>query len=523
MELKPHNQKAVNEITSAWEDGSERIIYTSGVGTGKSFVFMGSAEDVKGKILYIIPKKSIIKNIKAYNEFSQFNDRTDFKTFQYFSNEDKGNIVRDYSLVVIDEAHHLGSYIYGKNIIKSVKDNNARVLALTATPERMDKVNVENMFQKVVRGITNFEAIEQGLMPRIEYLVCSPDAEKLAADEKAVIDWENSYELLNECIEENPKDKWICFFSNVKELKAKRPMIEKMFPEHTIMEIHSHMKGANDVLEMANNTDKCVMLNCDMLLEGLHFSGVNGIILFREVHSIPVFEQIIGRVSAIGKKENPLVIDCTDTWKRMDRYIDMDEEEENKTSNYTTLSERKGKKPCYVSLKNRKYYDYMMLLKRKWEASKRQVKPITYNGITYKSYKEALRNLNVNSKTFFDNLRRRPDEDPVVVLDYCVKNRRKAGKWDDTEKEIMLKYYPKIGLKVLEMLDGRTKDQVAAYAIRLGIKSNRSKGSWTDEEINILKMNYHHAGASGLSKTINRTRQSIKLKAKELGLKYEPA
>lgn len=400
MELLEHNQKAVDEILEKFNIGVKSIIFTAGVGVGKSFVFMGVAEQFEGRILYILPKHAITENVKSYKEFKLFEDRTDFVTYNFFNDESKYEKLNDYSLIVIDEAHHIGSDLYGKHLLKAINKHSCKVLGLTATPIRMegDVRDVKNLFDDHVQGLTNFEAISKGLMPQIEYLVCAPEEAEISDDERIVIDLENSYDLLKEAIDTNPKDKWICFFTNIKQLHKSKPLIKKLFPDHTVLEIHSKRKDCKEILRKANEEyDKCVMLNCDMLLEGLHFSGVNGLIIFREVHSIPVFEQIIGRVSSIGKKENPLVIDCTETWMRMDNYI---EEPKEKTIIETGGNgvELVPKKPCFVSLKNKKYYDYMKLLQRRHESTSGK---FVYDDIEYPNFKACCDALGINYKKIF--------------------------------------------------------------------------------------------------------------------------
>lgn len=400
MKLLEHNQKAVDEILDKFNSGIKSIIFTAGVGVGKSFVFMGVAEQIEGRILYILPKHAITENVRSYKEFLGFEGRTDFVTFNYFNDETKYDKLEEYSLVVVDEAHHIGSDLYGKHLLNAIKKHSCKVLGLTATPIRMegDVRDVKNLFDDHVQGLTNFEAITQGLMPQIEYLVCSPEDVVVDSDEKMVVDLENSYDLLKEAISSNPKDKWICFFSNIKQLHQTKPLVKKLFPNHEVLEIHSKRKDCKEVLRKANEEyDKCVMLNCDMLLEGLHFSGVNGLIIFREVHSIPVFEQIIGRVSSIGKKENPLVIDCTNTWLRMDNYIEEPTEKkiiEVGGGNVSFVPKR----PCYVSLKNKKYYDYMMLLKKRYEAAH---STFEYNDKLYPTFKACCEDLGIDYVKIF--------------------------------------------------------------------------------------------------------------------------
>ena len=86
MELLKHQKDAVNRVLQCYNSGKNIVVYTSGVGTGKTSVFCGVAKQISGKILYIIPKKAIISNVINNRMFIQENikDRVDFVTFNYF-------------------------------------------------------------------------------------------------------------------------------------------------------------------------------------------------------------------------------------------------------------------------------------------------------------------------------------------------------------------------------------------------------------------------------------------------------
>ena len=104
MKLMPHNQKAVKEIVSAYVRGARRIVYVSGVGTGKSFVFLGLTEYIKGRILYVVPKYAVQENIAAYGEFASVRDKVDFVTFNQFTDGPSAEKLLDgHELIVIDE------------------------------------------------------------------------------------------------------------------------------------------------------------------------------------------------------------------------------------------------------------------------------------------------------------------------------------------------------------------------------------------------------------------------------------
>ena len=591
MELLKHQKDAVNKVLQCYNSGKNIVVYTSGVGTGKTSVFCGVAKQISGKILYIIPKKAIISNVINNRMFIQENlkDRVDFVTFNYFSDVTKGNKLNEYSLIIIDEAHHIGSELYGKNLINCLRERKIKTLGLTATPERMDSLHIGELFDVVVSGLTNFEAISQGLMPRIEYLVCSPE-ERLTIG-SSIIDWDDSYGILKDAIKENPKDKWICFFSRIDDLLLMKPYIHMLFSDYEIFEIHSNSGNVQQVLDKANRTEKCVMLNCDMLLEGLHFDNVDGIILFREVHSMPVFEQIIGRVSALFKENNPLVIDCTDTWLRMDRYIDYidydldysDSDFDNK-NRYLDKYPKDGKNipndkittPCYVSLKNRKYYDYMEFLKKKY--NKVNAKKVKYKGMEYPSQASACRELNINLDTFRYYKRANPNKSFEEIIDIIYENRyvtfrgerydnwkdvcihydinvntarayrngnnlnwnetiehflsnaikkKSHKKWTEEEINIIRTYYPTEGYRVSKRLKGRTELQCKDYARRINVKvldeyinPKRNPKKWTKSEKEIMIKYYPKEGSKVAVRLDGRTAEQCRTYARRNNIKY---
>lgn len=479
--------------------------------------------------------------------------RVDFKTFNYFSEESKGDILQNYDLIVVDEAHHIASKKYGKCLNKCLERYGCKTLGLTATPVRMDGINVETMFDATVHGLTNFEAIMQKMMPRIEYLTCTPE-EEVEFSVKDV-DWDTSFSLVKEAVKDNPKKKWICFFTKIDALNNMKPYISKLFPKKEILEIHNRNNSSQKTLDRANKLDECVMLNCDMLLEGLHFDNVDGIILFREVQSVPVFEQIIGRVSAMGKEENPIVIDCSSTWKRMDRYI---EPAFDRTASGSLPVGLEFKTPCFVSLKNKQYYDYMEYLKRQYEHSI----SFEYKGERYESIAECCREYDLTISTFNSCRTRHPEFGIKETFDYCLLNKNNKGfeyqgkvynsinaccralglsystikayskrhqisyqktieyymsrkisqrtLWTYEEKKIIKKYYPLEGTEVCKRLDGKTKAQCKSFAIRNKISFTNLPTKWSDEEREFLLANYTSMTARELAEKLGRTEAAVR-------------
>ena len=318
--LRDHNERPVTEILRVFETSSS-VIYVSGVGTGKSFVFMGAAERMGARrIAYIIPKLVIKNNMEAYEDFSRLSADVDFLTYNYFTDLAKAaETLAGYDLVVIDECHHLGSDRYGRCIVSAMRSlsGGTKFLGLTATPKRERGDDVTGYFDARVDGISNFEAIEQGLMPPIDYRVCLPEQDlkqierEYEGSVKAKLSFTDSEKVLKSAAAMFPRDKWICFFPNVEVLHAHEELVRAMFPGHKMLTLYAELGNLDSVVEELKGAGKAVVLSCNILLEGVHLPGIDGIVLFRNVTSLPCFQQMVGRVCSIGKDISPVVLDCS--------------------------------------------------------------------------------------------------------------------------------------------------------------------------------------------------------------------
>ena len=71
----------------------------------------------------------------------------------------KSNDIADADFIITDEAHRLGATTWGKNFFDSLRKNkNAKLLAITATPERTDSMELD-MFSEIAREIYDEDTI----------------------------------------------------------------------------------------------------------------------------------------------------------------------------------------------------------------------------------------------------------------------------------------------------------------------------------------------------------------------------
>ena len=418
MCLMEHNKRVYDEIMADYKR-SRSVIVVHGTGLGKSFIVMELLNTIFAdkKVLYVVPKHAVTENFVSYDDYKDVKARVDFLTYNYFTCDEKTEkAAAEYDVLICDEAHHLGSDFYGKNTRHAIElmSKDKYVLGLTATNVREDRINVARYFEETVFGFSTFAAIQAGLIPSFEYLICRSDAEYRKgydhelSDYKQVVDYEMSLPALSEVVSNNPKKRWICFFSNIKAVVEYESTIRKLFPDdYKILPITS----AHDTnIEDVSKYEKTVILSVDKLLEGVHIPGTQGIILFRKVGSLPVFQQILGRIVHIGETEHPLVLDCTETAVRMfKKLLAAEKEGASKFSPHVD-----SLKPIlYCSLQNAEYYNLSKLLAALDEPE------FIFRGQKYKNLTACCKEYGVERGSVLTRVRRRGEE-PEDALEKII-------------------------------------------------------------------------------------------------------
>ena len=419
VKLYPHNQTVYNSVVETLKSGCNNILVTQGMGVGKSFIFMALAEQhfSDKRILYVVPKTTIERNLRKYDAFEDLDHHVDFATYASFTNDEKILETYDlYDVIVIDEAHHLGSEVFGKNLqllLQLVKDDKKKTLiGMTATPVRdTDGVDVASFFDTQVHGLSTIEAIQKGLMPQVEYLVCSTDVTKEEKQKfRQILDLSESETLLGNIIAENEKKKWLVYFSSIKDAMDGFETLKNLFPNHRIITITSNTNNSQDEIDRIQEGENVVIISVDMLLEGIHLPEMQGVLLFRRVHSLTVFTQIFGRITSIGATEPPLFVDCTDTAQRMLGKLMGGHGPSERPAQQT------GTRDILVtSLKNQKYFDIAELL----EEIRANTQPVYVGGVKFPNIKAACAFHEVRYKTVLNHMK---------IFDYSLEEAIRSAK-----------------------------------------------------------------------------------------------
>ena len=366
VKLEPHNSKAYDEVKKIYEeDNMAAVVHPTG--TGKSYIALKLIEDNQGKkVVYLAPLKSILHQIKddMIKNGIRFNDGTNKLVQRYtyqkltrmFKNDE---LNLDADIIILDEFHHCGAPEWGQAVEELLEQNpNAKVLGLSATPMRYFDESVRDMAEElfgnsIASEMTFEEAIDQGILPEPIYTTGIYDASEIKREYEEKVEncpsdetkkiardiltelnvaLDNSVKGLPELLENNMTNKsgkYIVYCKNIEDMQKKISDVNKIFGKvNSQIEVYSvsSMKyddeknavSINDIQNRrqirnfensSNNGNLKLLFSVDMINEGYHFNGIDGVVMMRPTSSPTLFSQQLGRALSIGSDKQPIVID----------------------------------------------------------------------------------------------------------------------------------------------------------------------------------------------------------------------
>jgi superfamily II DNA or RNA helicase len=154
---------------------ARRVLYVAPTGAGKTVLFAAIAQSVaaKGKrALILVHRRELVRQtvgkLEAFGieaglvvagKAADLGQAITMAAVQTLAA--RPDLELQFDLVVIDEAHHAAAETWGKVLAGMPR---ARVLGVTATPERLDGKGLGDVFDVLVAGPTVSELIEQGYL-----------------------------------------------------------------------------------------------------------------------------------------------------------------------------------------------------------------------------------------------------------------------------------------------------------------------------------------------------------------------
>ncbi len=331
FKLYEHQEKILEDINKSRKEGVNTSLIVIPTGTGKSQIVI---EDLKQlvednkikKVLIMVPsipiKEDWEKRVKI------FNGKLDIE-IKYYNTVflEKNSLPKDYyDYIVFDEAHHAQA----ANCKKTLQYFTPKYLiGLTATPERLDKRKLDEIFGQYETKLTLKEAIEKGVISNIRCyrLISNIDLSEVRYNGKdynyadlektLVIDSRN--ELIVKTIIKYfaPKKDFykqgIVFCVNIQHCKK----LEKMLNDAGIKAraVYGSNKENDVIFEKYKKKEIQFLLSCQVISEGWDCPQTEVVVMARPTLSKVLYLQQIGRgVRNYPGKECLYVIDVVDNY-----------------------------------------------------------------------------------------------------------------------------------------------------------------------------------------------------------------
>lgn len=334
MELRPYQSEAKEAIFQEWDKGVLRTLLVLPTGCGKTIVFAKVTEDCvrRGDRVLILAHRGelldqaadkIAKATKlgcATEKAEQSCLGSWFRvvvgSVQTLMREKRlGQFPADYfNTIIIDEAHHSISDSYQKILAHFDK---ARVLGVTATPDRGDMQNLGQVFDSLAYEYTLPKAIKAGFLSPIKALtiplkldlsgVSMQSGDFKAGDIATALD-PYLYQIADEMEKYCKNRKTVVFLPLVKTSQKFRDILtEKGFKA---AEVNGESKDRAEVLEAFDRGDYNVLCNSMLLTEGWDCPSVDCIVVLRPTKVRSLYSQMVGRGTRLHPgKEHLLLLD----------------------------------------------------------------------------------------------------------------------------------------------------------------------------------------------------------------------
>ena len=327
--LRPYQNEAKAAVLEQWEQGVQRTLLVLPTGCGKTIVFAKISEDCvkRGERVLILAHRGELLEQAADKIHKACNltcavekaEETSLGSFWRITVGSVQTLMREsrlarflpdyFDTIIIDEAHHAVSDSY-QRILQHF--SGAKVLGVTATPDRGDMKNLGQVFDSLAYEYTLPRAIREGYLCPIKALtiplnldltgVSVQAGDFRAADLDTALD-PYLYQIADEMLRNCADRKTVVFLPLVKTSQKFRDILnERGF---RAAEVNGNSEDRAQVLADFEAGKYNVLCNSMLLTEGWDCPSVDCVIVLRPTKVRGLYCQMVGRGTRLspGKKD----------------------------------------------------------------------------------------------------------------------------------------------------------------------------------------------------------------------------
>ncbi|MBR3515438.1 MAG: DEAD/DEAH box helicase [Lachnospiraceae bacterium] len=329
--MRPYQDKVVGKVICAFASGQKNALIVLPTGLGKTCCMAAVAEDeVKkgGRVLFLAHRNTLLEQgakeieqmagIKTENLKDNAGSSCPIvvSSVQTMSRPARLKEFRpdDFTMIMVDEAHHIVSDTY-RSVIEYF--SGAKLFGVTATPKRGDNCDIGEYFDEVASEYTVYEAIKDGWLSPLVLQNCpvnidisgiSTQSGDYAAGELGEILLPYLDPIANEVAAKAKDRKTIIFVPLISTAVA----LTKVFRDKGVMAdyVAGSRSDSEEVMEKFRRNELKILINSMLLTEGYNEPSVNCLVNLRVTKSDTLMTQIVGRGTRKAPgKENCLVLD----------------------------------------------------------------------------------------------------------------------------------------------------------------------------------------------------------------------
>ena len=332
MELRPYQAEAKAAVFEQWDKGALKTLVVLPTGCGKTIVFAKVAEYCvrQGyRVLILAHRGELLEQaadkIKKSTNLGCATEKAEqtclgswFRitvgSVQSMQREKRlSQFSEDYfNVIIIDEAHHCISDGYQK-VLQHFPT--AKVLGVTATPDRGDMRNLGEFFESLAYEYTLPKAIREGYLSPIKAMtiplqldlsgVSIQSGDFKAGDIATALD-PYLHQIADEMMKYCRDRKTVVFLPLVKtSQKFKEILNEKGFKA---AEVNGESKDRAEVLEAFDKGEYNVLCNSMLLTEGWDCPSVDCVIVLRPTKVRSLYSQMVGRGTRLCEGKSHLLL-----------------------------------------------------------------------------------------------------------------------------------------------------------------------------------------------------------------------
>lgn len=327
--LRPYQNEAKAAVLEQWEQGVQRTLLVLPTGCGKTIVFAKISEDCvkRGERVLILAHRGELLEQAADKIHKACNlncavekaEETSLGSFWRITVGSVQTLMREsrlarflpdyFDTIIIDEAHHAVSDSY-QRILQHF--SGAKVLGVTATPDRGDMKNLGQVFDSLAYEYTLPRAIREGYLCPIKALTIPLDLDLTgvsvqagdfrAADLDTALD-PYLYQIADEMLRNCSDRKTVVFLPLVKTSQKFRDILNQR--GFHAAEVNGNSEDRAEILRDFDDGKYNVLCNSMLLTEGWDCPSVDCVIVLRPTKVRGLYCQMVGRGTRLspGKKD----------------------------------------------------------------------------------------------------------------------------------------------------------------------------------------------------------------------------